>query len=74
VICYNEGTDSFTWGGQKHTGDVVQGVKLLLDPNQARPIYLPQPASDLKRLGKSAVDIAADFIGAMYQHAMKKIE
>lgn len=27
----------------------------------------------MKRLPKSAVDVAADFIGAMYNHAMEKI-
>jgi hypothetical protein len=48
----------------------------LLDPNQGRPIYLPESTakSDLRQLGKPAVDVAADFIGAMYQHAMLKIE
>ncbi|TVY90525.1 Heat shock 70 kDa protein 12B, partial [Lachnellula willkommii] len=67
---------TFTWGGQKHAGDVVQGVKLLLDPDQQQPIYLPNSTarSDLKRLKKPPVDVAADFIKAMYQHAMAKIE
>lgn len=67
---------NFTWGGQKHKGEVIKGVKLLLDPDQERPLYLPDvPAkADLKRLGKPAVDIAADFIGAIYKHAMAKIE
>jgi hypothetical protein len=55
---------------------VVKGVKLLLDPRQRRPTYLPASTSDsdLKRLGKPAVEVAADFIGAMYKHAMMKIE
>jgi hypothetical protein len=48
----------------------------LLDPDQGRPIYLPESTakSDIRRLGKPAVDVAADFIGAMYKHAMSKIE
>jgi molecular chaperone DnaK (HSP70) len=54
----------------------VQGVKLLLDPDQPRPLYLPESTakSDLKRLAKPPVEVAADFIKAMYQHAMAKIE
>ena len=67
---------SFTWGGMKHKGDVVPGIKLLLDPDQPRPLYLPESTakSDLKRLGKPAVSVAADFIGALYKHAMARIE
>ncbi|KAI9053981.1 hypothetical protein LZ554_002925 [Drepanopeziza brunnea f. sp. 'monogermtubi'] len=77
VICYGNGdAGSRTWGAQKHLSDVVQGVKLLLDPDQPRPLYLPESTAktDLKRLGKPPVDVAADFIRSMYQHAMKKIE
>ncbi|TVY51093.1 Heat shock 70 kDa protein 12B [Lachnellula cervina] len=75
LISY-DGKGAFTWGGQKHKGDVVQGVKLLLDPDQPRPLYLPESTakSDLKRLAKPPVEVAADFIKAMYQHAMMKIE
>lgn len=66
----------FTWGGQKHKGDVVQGVKLLLDPDQPRPIYLPKSTarSDLQRLGKPAVDVVADYLEAMYKYALSQIE
>jgi molecular chaperone DnaK (HSP70) len=77
VICYDpENKNSFTWGGMKHKESAVQGVKLLLDPDQPRPIYLPESTakSDLKRLGKPPVDVAADFIGAVYKHALAKIE
>lgn len=75
LISYGE-KDGFTWGGQKHKSDIVQGVKLLLDPDQPRPIYLPESTakSDIKRLVKPPVDVAADFIRAIYQHAMTKIE
>jgi hypothetical protein len=60
----------------KHKGGVVAGVKLLLDPDQPRPIYLPESTAktDLKKLGKPAVEAVADFIGAMYKHAMTQIE
>jgi hypothetical protein len=77
VICYDsDDKDSFTWGAQKHKSDTVAGVKLLLDPDQPRPLYLPESTTkaDLKRLGKPAVDVAADYIGALYKHAMSEIE
>ena len=77
VICYDpQDRRNFTWGGQRHKSEAVQGVKLLLDPDQSRPIYLPESTakSDFRQLGKPAVDVAADFIGAMYRHAMSKIE
>ncbi|CZT11384.1 related to hsp70 protein [Rhynchosporium agropyri] len=77
IICYNNDDNSdFTWGAQKHKNDVVQGVKLLLDPHQTRPLYLPESTAkaDLKRLGKPAVEVAADYMGAIFKHAMKKIE
>jgi hypothetical protein len=75
LISYGDNGD-FAWGGQKHKSEIVQGVKLLLDPDQPRPIYLPEPIakSDIKRLAKPPVDVGADFIRAMYQHAMAKIE
>lgn len=59
-----------------HKGEVVQGIKLLLDPDQAQPIYLPisTAKSDPKRLPKPPMDVAADIIKATYQHAMAEIE
>ncbi|KAI1143759.1 actin-like ATPase domain-containing protein [Hypoxylon sp. FL0543] len=68
---------NFKWGGQVDwRSDAVQGVKLLLDPDQPQPVYLPtgNAKGDLKRLPKDPVDIAADFIGAIYKHALSKIE
>ena len=66
----------FHRGAQKHKSDKIAGVKLLLDPDQPKPIYLPQSTAkaDLKQLGKPAVDVAADYIEAVYKHAMTKIE
>lgn len=47
-------------------------MKLLLDPTQAMPVYVPTSSTskELGRLGKPALDVAADFIGAIYEHAM----
>ncbi|OTA93248.1 hypothetical protein M434DRAFT_11786 [Hypoxylon sp. CO27-5] len=67
----------FKWGGQVDwRSEAVQGVKLLLDPDQPQPIYLPttNTKGELKKLPKDPVDIAADFIGAIYKHALSKIE
>lgn len=55
-------------------GDAV-AVKLLLDPSQAQPVYLPSANHKriIRNLPKPAVEIAADFIGAIYQHALCEI-
>jgi hypothetical protein len=66
----------FTWGaGVKPIADNIVGVKLLLDPSQPMPLYLPtgNVKNDLKKLPKPPVMVAADFIGAMYQHALQEI-
>lgn len=75
TICYDpQDPRKFTWGGQRHHGDVIEGVKLLLDPEQERPIYLPKPPRlDLASMGKTPVDVAADYIGAIYNHALRQI-
>ncbi|RKK94122.1 hypothetical protein BFJ68_g15279 [Fusarium oxysporum] len=77
AIAYDpDDSSEFKWGGQlSWRDDHGQGVKLLLDPKQTRPSYLPSAnvKSEMKRLPKSAVDVAADFIGSMYNHAMEKI-
>jgi hypothetical protein len=40
------------------------------------PAYLPASSAKetLSHLGKPAVDVAGDFIGAIYRHAMSRIE
>ncbi|KAF5964023.1 Hsp70 chaperone protein [Fusarium bulbicola] len=66
----------FKWGGQlTWRDDHVQGVKLLLDSKQARPSYLPSSSAkgEIKRLPKDVVDVVADFMEAMYEHALEKI-
>ncbi|KAI1374961.1 actin-like ATPase domain-containing protein [Hypoxylon crocopeplum] len=74
LISYDpEDPKKFKWGGQvSWRSEAIQGVKLLLDPDQRRPVYLPK--SELKRLPKDPIDVAADFIGAIYSHALSKIQ
>ncbi|KUI61322.1 hypothetical protein VP1G_08476 [Cytospora mali] len=78
LILYDENNPSkFKWGGQVDWRDpAVHGVKLLLDPDQPRPAYLPVSCfkKDLSSLPKDPVDVAADFIEAIYKHALAKIE
>ena len=76
VISYNDKKrQSVTWGAQKHKDVRIEGIKLLLDPEQDKPIYVPamNTKSELAKLGKPAVEVAADYIRAIYGHAMKRI-
>lgn len=78
LIMYDDKDPSiFKWGGQVNWRDpAVRGVKLLLDPTQERPLYVPAYSlkKDPKAKSKAPVDIAADFIGAIYKHALSVIE
>ncbi|KAI1428888.1 actin-like ATPase domain-containing protein [Xylaria sp. FL1777] len=78
LVSYNpDDPTKFKWGGQVDwRSEAVQGVKLLLDPKQQQPMYLPANhlRNELKKLPKDPVDVAADFIGAIYSHALSKIE
>lgn len=65
-----------TWGASVDPlAENVVGVKLLLDPSQEMPLYLPTGniKNDLRKLPKAPVDVAADFISAIYQYALKEI-
>lgn len=67
----------FKWGGQVNWRDpAVRGVKLLLDPDQKRPAYFPASSFEQQpgKPSKDADDIAADFIGAVYKHALSVVK
>lgn len=76
VISYSDYGRSFKWGASvdQMQGDAMP-VKLLLDPAQEKPMYLPSANHKriIKTLPKPVVEIAADFIGAIYQHALSEI-
>ncbi|KAG6116280.1 hypothetical protein E4U14_000333 [Claviceps sp. LM454 group G7] len=77
IIEYTEeDPKGFRWGASvnKLNGGIV-AIKLLLDPKQQRPLYLPAKhvEEELKSLPKSPLEIAADFIGAIYAHALEDI-
>jgi hypothetical protein len=74
------GKNKFQWGYEldRTIEEKIVGIKLLLDPDQERPLFDTAGAAatkwELKKLGKPPVDIASDYIGAIYKHAMKQIE
>ncbi|KAG6159395.1 hypothetical protein E4U37_003526 [Claviceps purpurea] len=66
----------FRWGASvnKSSGGIV-AIKLLLDPKQERPLYLPatHTRTELRALPKAPIEIAADFMRAIYGHALEEI-
>ena len=77
VISYDLNDERyFTWGAQRHENPKIEGIKLLLDPDLETPLYIPPTniALDLRRLNKSAVEVAGDYIAAMHMHAISDIE
>jgi molecular chaperone DnaK (HSP70) len=68
---------SFTWGSKVDptSKGKLEGIKLLLDPDQPTPLYVPatNTRKNLLKLGKTPVDVASDYIGALYRHALAKI-
>ena len=69
---------SLRWGFEldRNTGGRIEAIKLLLDPNQPKPIYVPAVdiTAELSRLGKAPTAVAADYISAIYKHATTFIE
>ena len=67
----------FKWGYQIDSSSTnqIEGFKLLLDPDQPRPYYIPY---DLKaenaRLPKTAVEVTSDYMRAIFRHAITEIE
>ncbi|KAK0632602.1 hypothetical protein B0T14DRAFT_550088 [Immersiella caudata] len=77
LISYDpENTKSFFQGASVNqiTNRII-GVKLLLDPDQERSLYLPTRhlQHDTRNLPKRPVEVAADFIRAIYEHALVEI-
>ncbi|KAI9661677.1 MAG: hypothetical protein M1821_008915 [Bathelium mastoideum] len=71
---------SFKWGYEldRTAGNKIEGIKLLLDPDQDRPLYDPTTiagaGAEIELLGNPPIDVAAAYMGAIYQYALKKIE
>lgn len=79
VLKYSSNNE-FQWGYEldRTVEEKIVGIKLLLDPDQERPLFDAAGAAstkaELKKLGKPPVDIASDYIAAIYKHSMKYIE
>jgi molecular chaperone DnaK (HSP70) len=71
------GAKSFTWGSKVNptSKGKLEGIKLLLDPDQPVPLYVPasNTKKELQKLGKPPLDVATDYLGALYEHAMGHI-
>lgn len=69
---------SIRWGFEldRTTEGRVEAIKLLLDPDQPKPIYVPavDTKAELSRLGKAPTTVASDYISAIYKHATANIE
>lgn len=77
LICYNA-QNKFTWASEVDvtSANKLEGIKLLLDPDQTTPLYVPaqRTADELAKLGKPAVDVASDYIGAIYRYGLEQIK
>ncbi|KAL6900333.1 hypothetical protein GGI43DRAFT_383813 [Trichoderma evansii] len=77
VICYDkQNPQNFVWGGSVDPqADSISGFKLLLDLSQPRPEYVPgiNITKELQQLPKTPIEITADFIGAIHNHAIEEI-
>lgn len=74
MICYAD-DNSYTWGFEAVNSDHgvrIEAVKLLLDPEQPTPLYVPaqDAGEELENLNKSATDVTTDYINALLKHAL----
>ena len=65
---------SFAWGSKVNptSRGRLEGIKLLLDPDQPVPLYVPasNTKKELQKLGKPPLDVASDYLRALYNHAL----
>jgi hypothetical protein len=68
---------AFSWGYKVHptSKSKIEGINLLLDPDQVLPLYVPfrNSKKNLQRLGKLPMDVAWDYIGTLYQYSLATI-
>jgi molecular chaperone DnaK (HSP70) len=79
IICYDaQDRSSFSWGSKVEPTNIekLEGIKLLLDPDQPTPLFISPEGTKraLLKLGKPPVDIASDYIGAIYKHGLEQIK
>lgn len=78
ILLKYEPDGSLRWGFEldRNTAGRIEAIKLLLDPDQPKPIYAPAVdiTAELNRVGKAPTAVAADYISAIYKHATIFIE
>lgn len=78
TLLYDKGsTDNFKWGYQLNQSfeDKIIGLKLLLDPEQQRPYWIPTNIeAEMAKLPKDVLEVAADYMKAIFDHALSEIE
>ncbi|KAH6662561.1 hypothetical protein B0J14DRAFT_707549 [Halenospora varia] len=78
VIKYDSGSKtSFQWGYELEMSleDKITGLKLLLDPDQPRPYFIPTNIqAEIAKLPKPVLEVASDYMRAVFEHALKEIE
>ncbi|KAJ3577211.1 hypothetical protein NPX13_g3354 [Xylaria arbuscula] len=76
-IQYTPGSPGkFKWGYELEgtLKDKIVGLKLLLDPNQKRPYWIPtDPHAEIAKLPKPIVEVAADYIKAIFQQSLAEV-
>ncbi|QPG97248.1 hypothetical protein C2857_006028 [Epichloe festucae Fl1] len=77
LVSYSkDNLEDWKWGASAEKDlEVIVGIKLLLDPSQQRPAYLPSGNMnlDVATLPKSPTEIASDFMKGIYKHALAEI-
>ncbi|KAI0125684.1 hypothetical protein BJ170DRAFT_684939 [Xylariales sp. AK1849] len=78
TLLYENGSkDKFQWGYQldQTLEEKIVGLKLLLDPDQKRPYWIPTNVeAEMAKLPKDVLDVASDYIRVIFEHALKEIE
>jgi hypothetical protein len=77
VIKYNSSSaQTFRWGYElDQVEDKISSLKLLLDPEQPHPYdIMTDVDAEIAKLPKRVLDIASDYMKAIYEHAVSVIQ
>ncbi|KAK4936969.1 hypothetical protein LTR10_022279 [Elasticomyces elasticus] len=71
----SDGSLRFGYELDRLEGDKIERIKLLFDPEQPRPFFIPVDVEgEMAKLPKAVVEVASDYMRAIFQHAIKEIE
>ena len=78
ILIKYDALGKFKWGFEfdRIIKERIDGIKQKFNPDQPKPLYVlaTDIEAELKRLGESAMAVASDFLGAIFQHAFKKMK